>query len=110
MAGPKSGCTTDAPDKVAEIYLARQGRWKLPMLTGIIHTPFLRADGSICELPGYDAASGLLFKPDDQSFPPMPQQPSKADAIAALARARAADRARSRSSQRRTARSRCRRS
>ena len=73
------------PDKVAEIYLARQGRWKLPVLTGIIHTPFLRADGSICEQPGYDAASGLLFKPDDQSFPPIPREPDKADAIEALA-------------------------
>jgi hypothetical protein len=81
----KTWVTTDAPDKVAEIYLARRGRWKLPVLTGIIHTPFLRTDGSICELPGYDVASGLLFKPDDQNFPPIPQSPSKADAIAALA-------------------------
>ena len=81
----KAWVATDAPDKVAETYLARQGRWKLPVLTGIIHTPFLRADGSICELPGYDTASGLLFKPDGQSFPPIPQHPSKADAIEALA-------------------------
>jgi hypothetical protein len=75
----------DPPDKVAEIYLARRGRWKLPVLSGIIHTPFLRTDGSICEQPGYDAESGLLFKSDDQSFPPIQQFPSKADAIAAFA-------------------------
>jgi hypothetical protein len=80
----KKWTTIDAPDKVAEIYLARQGRWRLPALTGIIHTPFLRADGSICETPAYDPASGLLFKPDNQGFPPIPQQPSKADALAAL--------------------------
>ena len=80
----KKWTTTDAPDKVAEIYLSRQGRWKLPVLSGIIHTPFLRADGSICETPGYDHQSGLLFKPDNQVFPPIPQQPSKADALAAL--------------------------
>ena len=54
------------------------------MLSGIVYTPFLRADGSICEQPGYDSQSGLLFKPDNQSFPPIPQQPSKADALAAL--------------------------
>jgi hypothetical protein len=38
-ARSKKWTTTDAPDKVAEIYLARQGRWKLPTLSGIIHTP-----------------------------------------------------------------------
>jgi hypothetical protein len=80
----KKWTTIDAPDKVAEIYLSRRGRWKLPVLTGIIHTPFLRTDGSICETPGYDRRSGLLFKPDNGIFPPIPQQPDKADAIAAL--------------------------
>jgi hypothetical protein len=44
----KKWVITDAPDKVAEIYLARQGGWKLPVLSGIVYTPFLRADGSIC--------------------------------------------------------------
>jgi hypothetical protein len=83
-ARSKKWTTTDAPDKVAEIYLARQGGWKLPVLSGIIHTPFLRTDGSICETPGYDSQSGLLFKPDSQGFPSIPQQPSKADAVAAL--------------------------
>jgi hypothetical protein len=74
----------DAPDNVAETYLARIGAWKLPILTGIVAAPFLRADGSICELPGYDAASGMLFKPDAQTFPPIPLTPSKDDARAAL--------------------------
>ena len=32
----------DAPEKVAETYLSRQGRWKLPLLAGVINTPFLR--------------------------------------------------------------------
>ena len=80
----KAWLPTDAPDKVAETYLARRGRWKLPVLAGIIHTPFLRADGSICEAPGYDQASGLLFKSEGETFPPIPQQPTKADAVAAL--------------------------
>jgi hypothetical protein len=83
-ARSKKWATTDAPDKVADIYLSRQGRWRLPTLSGIIHTPFLRADGSICETPGYDSKSGLLFKPDNETFPPIPQQSSKADAVAAL--------------------------
>jgi hypothetical protein len=83
-ARSKGWVSTDAPDKVAEIYLARQGRWRVPALTGIIHTPFLRTDGSICETPGYDAVSGLLFKPDGETFPPVPHLPSRDDAHAAL--------------------------
>ena len=39
----------DAPEKVAETYLSRQGRWKLPLLAAVVNTPFLRVDGSICE-------------------------------------------------------------
>jgi hypothetical protein len=50
----------------------------------VVNAPFLRVDGSICEIAGYDAASHLLFKADGQVFPPVPQNPSKADAAAAL--------------------------
>ena len=32
----------DAPLKVAKTYLARAGEWKLPVLTGVSNTPFLR--------------------------------------------------------------------
>ena len=74
----------DAPAKVADILLSRRGGWKLPKLSGIINAPILRADGSIYETPGYDPESHLLFMPDDQVFPPVPQMPSKADAAAAL--------------------------
>jgi putative DNA primase/helicase len=74
----------DAPEKVAEAYLNRQGRWKLPLLAGIVNTPFLRVDGSICETIGYDPESHLLFKPENQIFPPVPQFPSKTDAEVAL--------------------------
>ena len=75
----------DAPDKVANALLARRGRWKLPMLLGIVQTPFLRVDGSLCEMPGYDAVSKLLFKADDQIFPPIAARPTRDDALAGLA-------------------------
>jgi hypothetical protein len=81
----KAFVPTDVPDKVAETYLAREGAWKLPVLTGIVNTPFIRGDGSLCERAGYDAASGLLFKPDGQTFPAIAPHPSKSDAAAALA-------------------------
>ena len=74
----------DAPDRVADAYLHRAGTWKLPILTRIINAPFLHNDGSICEQPGYDPASGMLYKPDGRSFPPIPQHPSKTEASAAL--------------------------
>jgi hypothetical protein len=80
----KKWTTIDAPDKVADAYLNRRGRWKLPRLAGIVNTPFLRGNGSVCETPGYDPASELLFKADGQAFPAIPQSPSKADAIEAL--------------------------
>jgi hypothetical protein len=38
----KKWVAIDAPDKVAESYLNRQGAWRLPVLSGITHTPFLR--------------------------------------------------------------------
>src|SRR5262249_35296867 len=75
----------DRPKKIAEGYLARVGEWEIPELQGVVNTPFLREDGSLCETPGYDAASKLLFNPDGQSFPAIPGAPSKDDAIEALA-------------------------
>ena len=84
-ARAKAYVPIDAPDDVADALLSRGGNWKLPILSGITKTPFLRRDGSICETPGYDAASGLLYKPGNQDFPAIPQQPSKDDALAALA-------------------------
>ena len=78
----------DAPDKVAQTYLARAGEWKAPVLAGIVNTPFLRADGSVCQQPGYDTRSGMLFKPGEQTFPPIPERPSKKDACKALAKLR----------------------
>lgn len=80
----RSWVPIDAPDKVAETYLARTGRWKLPMLAGVVNTPFLRTDRSLCEQPGYDQASGLLFQPDGQTFPAVAPNPNRADARAAL--------------------------
>ncbi len=87
-ARAKAWVPVDAPAKVAEIYLAREGSWKLPLLAGIINAPILRVDGSICELPGYDPESRLLFKPDEQIFPPIPPAPSKTEAATALAQLR----------------------
>ena len=65
----------DCPRDVAEAYLEREGKWRLPRLTRIITTPTLRRDGSVLEMPGYDEATGLLFEPQGIAFPPVPVTP-----------------------------------
>jgi Bifunctional DNA primase/polymerase, N-terminal len=74
----------NCPDQIAEVYLSRAGRWKIPILLGIVNTPFLRMDGSLCERPGYDQASALLFRPERQSFPSIPIAPTLEEARTAL--------------------------
>jgi hypothetical protein len=75
----------DCPARVADTYLAREGDWRLPTLLGIVNAPFLRVDGSLCDQPGYDTASELLFEPDGQTFPAIAPNSTKDDATAALA-------------------------
>ena len=76
---------SDCPHRIAETFLAREGLWRLPVLTGIINAPTLRADGSILDLPGYDAQTGLLFDPQDAQFPMLPRDPDRDMALRALA-------------------------
>ncbi len=80
----KKFIAVNAPYEIAETYLSRQGAWNLPPVTGIATAPFLRADGSLCSVPGYDAASGILLKTDGQIFPAISAAPGKAEAQAAL--------------------------
>ena len=76
---------TNCPEDVARAYLERRGRWRLRYLQGIITAPTLRADGTLLDRPGYDDASRLLFIPaPGAEFPVIPDQPTKADARAAL--------------------------
>ena len=81
----KGWVPADAPDEVADALLSRGGKWNMPVLAGISRTPFLRRDGSLCDTPGYDPSSGVLFKPGSDGFPPIPRKPAKTDALEALA-------------------------
>ena len=76
--------STDCSQRLAETYLAREGQWRLPVLTGIINAPTLREDGSILDQPGYDAQTGLLFDPQDTRFPVLPRDPDRDIALRAL--------------------------
>jgi hypothetical protein len=75
----------NCPGWVAETYLARAGRWRIPVLLRIVNAPFLRADGSLCERPGYDADSALLYiLARGQSFASIPAAPTRQQAREAL--------------------------
>lgn len=74
----------DPPQQYATTYLAKTGQWRAPVLAGIIECPTLRQDGTLLSKSGYDPASGLYV---DYTGPALaiPDQPSRADALAALA-------------------------
>jgi hypothetical protein len=68
--------------------LLDRGGWNiLRPLDAIARAPFLREDGSICDVSGYDEVSRTLYVPSI-SFPPIPSEPTRDDALASLARLR----------------------
>ncbi len=75
----------DPPLEFARHLMDRQGEWAFPTLRGIVNAPTMRRDGSILQTPGYDAASGIIFDPCGVEFPPIPDEPTPADALAGLA-------------------------
>jgi putative DNA primase/helicase len=79
----KAWAATDPPHDVASTVLARAGEWGFSTVAGIITTPTMRPDGTILDQPGYDPATRLLLV-DPPPLPPIPETPTKDDAIAAL--------------------------
>lgn len=75
----------DAPTRIAATYRERVGLWRLPVLAGIINAPTLRGDGSILATPGYDCKTGLLLDTCGVAFPGIPDEPTRSDAIRAMA-------------------------
>ena len=56
------------------------------MLRGVVHSPIVRADGSILSEPGYDEATALLYLPDPALVvPPVAQNPTAEDVKRAVA-------------------------
>lgn len=78
-------CRTDAPASIARFLGEQVGAWRLPYLAGIVECPTLRPDGSIVEREGYDKETGLFFDAGGTAFDPIPKNPTKAQAAAALA-------------------------
>jgi hypothetical protein len=64
--------------------VAARARWTgIRRLEAIVEAPIIRPDGSVLDVPGYDAATGLLYMPSTD-FGTIPRAPTLADAKAAL--------------------------
>ena len=74
----------DAPLPVARAILAKHGERRFKKLVAVVTAPTLRADGSVLDVPGHDAESGLLYYSDDPNPPKVPASPTPAEALAAL--------------------------
>ncbi len=76
----------NVPDSIAKTLLARSGLWRFPVLTGVISAPTLRPDGSLLATPGHDPATGLFFDTQGETFPSIPDRPTREQGRAALDR------------------------
>ena len=82
-ARTKDWVKTKPPRDIAELMLVRRGRWPFAKIHGVLAAPTLRPDGSLLAAEGFDPATGLyVLSPPD--MPPIPEQPTRADAVAAL--------------------------
>lgn len=79
----------DVPIRVAKTYLARQGGWRIPEITGITYCPLIYLDGSIISQPGYHQNTGIYAAFDAAEFPTIPESVSHKDALQSLDQIRA---------------------
>lgn len=78
---------TNPPPLMAGVLLAREGRWHLPPIAGVVTTPTLRPDGTLLTAAGYDAATRLYHAADPTlqlTAAATKPKPTRADALAAL--------------------------
>lgn len=74
-----------SPDVVAAVAEVEQWPAEMHALTKVVETPTLRADGSVLQEEGYDAATGFWFAPGNAVFPEIPEAPTQEDARRAFA-------------------------
>jgi hypothetical protein len=81
----KAFVVVDPPPLPASILLSRAGRWRFPLISGVITAPTIRPDGTMLSKPGYDAATRLYHVPDPTLTPEyVPPKPTKEQAVKAL--------------------------
>lgn len=73
-----------APPPIVVNALLERGAWQgVRVLSGISETPFMRPDGTICQAPGFDAATRTLYRPSI-CYPAIAEEPTQKDAEGAL--------------------------
>jgi len=77
-------CRTDPPARHAAVLFDSTSYRHLPVLNGLTRQPYLRPDGSLMLAAGYDPATGMFGVFDSREFS-VPQNPTRDDALAALA-------------------------
>jgi putative DNA primase/helicase len=77
-------CTPVPPPPACVRAVLEAGEWRgMRQLVGTSETPIVRPDGTICQKPGYDAATGYVYVPNAE-FPTVANEPTQEDARAAL--------------------------
>lgn len=81
----KDWVTINPPAEVMNALLARDGKWRLHPIAGVITTPTLRGDGTILDRPGYDPETRLYLSIDPGfHMPAIPEHPGREEAEQAL--------------------------
>ena len=71
------------PMRAVETLLSRVAEWGFRALVGVIATPTMRRDGTILDRHGYDDST-RMFLLNTVKLPPMPENPTRQDALQAL--------------------------
>lgn len=85
LKGVKDGVSPIDPPRrlLCQALSLRKARGLKP-LRGLLNVPSVRADGSLLKASGYDPQSQLYLTAEVETFPDIPNQPSRADALEAL--------------------------
>lgn len=70
----------------AYVERAAMGTCRLPECNGLVGHPTIRPDGSLLWAEGFDSDTGLIVDYGGVSFPPVPDTPTRDEAVAALAK------------------------
>ena len=74
----------DYPERYVKALHSLAGNLKFKQLNAVITAPIVFTDGTIFQTPGHDEKTGLFYDPMGVEFPPIPENPTKDDALKAL--------------------------
>ena len=82
-ARKKGNKSVHAPDLLLKTFLERGKLSGLKPLTGVTDIPLIRRDGSLLDVPGYDEATAIYYKPSGLTLD-IPEEPTLDDAKEAI--------------------------